>query len=126
LTAASASGADPIASAAPASRPNAIALTAAVPGSDGCLGRGAILAVADLCIAALAVRAIVMRVRRHDPSMRALRFFLCEGRGNVADFADEDGILFVLGHSGTRKMTHEAECRSRGEYSDHVPTPLPC
>jgi hypothetical protein len=61
------------------------------------------LPVTHFRISALLVRAIVARVWRHDPPMRALRFFLCEQSGRLAD----DGInLIVLRHRGTGKNTH--------------------
>jgi hypothetical protein len=61
------------------------------------------LPVTHFRIAALFISAIVARIRRHDPPMRALRFFLCQQSGRLAD----DGInLFVLGHRGSGKNTH--------------------
>jgi hypothetical protein len=51
--------------------------------------------------------------------MRALRFLLCQHRQN---FGGERFILFVLGHSETRKISHGTEYRNRDENLDHVPT----
>jgi hypothetical protein len=65
------------------------------------------------------VTAVVTRVRRHDPPVRALSFQPCQQRGNVAA---ERFTLFALGHCETRKTTHGTEYRNREEYFDHVRT----
>jgi hypothetical protein len=67
-----------------------------------------------LCIAAQFANAIVTRVRRHHPPVRALR-------GNLAA---ERFTLFALGHCETCKTTHRTEYRNSEEYLDHVPTLL--
>jgi hypothetical protein len=65
------------------------------------------------------VTAVVTRVRRHNPPVRALRFQLCQQRGNVTA---ERFTLFALGHRETCKTTHGTEYRNREEYFDHMPT----
>jgi hypothetical protein len=62
-----------------------------------------------LRIAAHFANAIVTRVRRHHPPVRALR-------GNFT--------LFALGHCEICKTTHATEYRDSEEYLDHVPTSL--
>src|SRR5262249_16844691 len=96
---------------APVSRSDPITLTARVPGPDprssprglGAGGRGTTLPGTNLRIAAQLVAAIVSRVRRHRPPVRALSFELSQRRGSVA--ADRF-TLFALGHCETRKTTH--------------------
>jgi hypothetical protein len=65
--------------------------------------------------------AIVTRVRRHRPPVRALRLQLCQQRRNVAA---ERFTLFALGHCKTCKTTHGTEYRNREEHLDHVPTSI--
>jgi hypothetical protein len=67
-----------------------------------------------LRIAARFASAIVTRVRRHHPPVRALR-------GNRAA---ERFTLFVLGHCEACKTTHRPEYRNSEEYLDHVPTSI--
>jgi hypothetical protein len=67
-----------------------------------------------LRIAAQFANAIVTRVRRHHPPVRALR-------GNVAA---ERFTPCALGHCETGKTTHGTKDRDSEEYLDHVPTPL--
>jgi hypothetical protein len=67
-----------------------------------------------LRIAAQFANAIVTRVRRHHPPVRALR-------GNLAA---ERFTLFALGHCETCKTTHGTEHRNSEEYLDHVPTSI--
>jgi hypothetical protein len=65
------------------------------------------------------VTAVVTRVRRHNPPVRALRFQLRQQRGNVTA---KRFTLFALGHCETCKTSHGTEYRNREEYLDHVPT----
>src|SRR5215813_13156057 len=68
--------------------------------------------VTNLRITAQFAKAIVMRVRRHYPAVRALG-------GNLAA---ERFTLSALGHCEIRKTTHDY--RNGEEYLDHVPTLL--
>jgi hypothetical protein len=76
------------------------------------------LPVTNLRIAAAFVTAIVTRVRRHRPSVGALRFFLFQQSGNVTA---ERFTLFVLRH---REISHGTEYRNCDKFLDHVPPPL--
>ena len=67
------------------------------------------LPVTKLRIAAQFANAIVTRVRRHHPPVRALR-------GHFT--------LLTLGHCEICKATHASEYRNGEEYLDHVPTSL--
>jgi hypothetical protein len=110
-----ASGSDPIAAAASASRSNPVSGTRS-------LGGDAALPVTDLCGAAQLVCAIIVRVRRHYPSMRALRVLLCQHR---QDLGGERFILFVLRHRQTWKVGYGTEYRNSDENLDHEPTSEP-
>jgi hypothetical protein len=71
-----------------------------------------------LRIAARFASAIVTLVGRHrPPPVRALRFQLCNQRGNVAA---ERFALFVLGHCEICEATHGAEYRNREKYLHHA------
>jgi hypothetical protein len=63
-----------------------------------------------LRIAPQFANAIVTRVRRHHPPVRALR-------GN---FTSECITLFALGHCETCKTIQGTEYRNSEEYLDHV------
>jgi hypothetical protein len=58
--------------------------------------------------------AIVTRVRRHHPPVRAPRGFLAAGRFT----------LFDLSHCVTCKTTYGTEHRNSEEYLDHPPTSI--
>src|SRR5262245_32163962 len=90
----------------PRSRSSARSRSLAVTCAAGC---GTTLPVTKLRIAAQSASAIVTRVRRHHPPVRALR-------GNL--------ILFALGHCEICKADHASEYRNSEEYLDHVPTSL--
>jgi hypothetical protein len=65
------------------------------------------------------VDAFVTLVGRHrPPPVCALRFQLCQHRGNVVA---ERSILLALGHREICKATHGSEHRYREEDPDHVP-----
>src|SRR5215510_5819788 len=97
---------DPIPRPGPRSRPRSRSRSLAVTCAAGC---GTTLPVTKLRIAAQSASAIVTRVRRHHPPVRALR-------GNL--------ILFALGHCEICKADHASEYRNSEEYLDHVPTSL--